>query len=208
MAPRKSAVARKRMNSTRPVAEPRRQPRWANQSTAGSRAKDRNNATTSIRMRSLSRVSSQSAALRTTTPAKNMSRARGIHGGIVCDPDGTGADVAASGVVPVSSAMPARWHGQRRRRWMPRFVVGRVARAGYGRAARRPPETALPAFDDLIDANQRYAAAFDAGDLAPQPRRRLAVLTCMDCRIDTAAIFGLAPGDAHVLRNAGARASD
>jgi len=66
----------------------------------------------------------------------------------------------------------------------------------------------LPAFDDIIDANQTYAAGFDAGDLAAQPRLRLAILTCMDCRIDTAAIFGLVAGDAHILRNAGARASD
>jgi carbonic anhydrase len=60
----------------------------------------------------------------------------------------------------------------------------------------------------LIEANSRYHQAFDAANLLPPPRRQLAVLTCMDCRIDTASVFGLDPGDAHVLRNAGARASD
>ena len=63
-------------------------------------------------------------------------------------------------------------------------------------------------FQDLIEANERYRQGFDAGDLLPPPRRHLAVLTCMDCRIDPASVFGLDPGDAHVLCNAGARASN
>lgn len=66
----------------------------------------------------------------------------------------------------------------------------------------------MQVFQDLIDANVRYHQAFAAGNLLPPPRRQLAVVTCMDCRIDTASVFGLDPGDAHVLRNAGARASD
>lgn len=66
----------------------------------------------------------------------------------------------------------------------------------------------MQVFQDLIEANSRYHQAFDAANLLPPPRRQLAVLTCMDCRIDTASVFGLDPGDAHVLRNAGARASD
>jgi carbonic anhydrase len=63
-------------------------------------------------------------------------------------------------------------------------------------------------FDDLLEANEAHAATFDTGELAAPPRRRLAVLTCMDCRIDEHEAFGIRPGDAHVLRNAGARASD
>jgi carbonic anhydrase len=66
----------------------------------------------------------------------------------------------------------------------------------------------LDTFDDLIEANQRYAERFDAGSLPAPPRRRLAVLTCMDCRIDEHEAFGIEAGDAHVLRNAGARTSD
>ena len=56
--------------------------------------------------------------------------------------------------------------------------------------------------------NARYAAAFTAGELAAQPRQRAVVVTCMDARIDPAALLGLAPGDAHVLRNAGGVVTD
>jgi len=63
--------------------------------------------------------------------------------------------------------------------------------------------------DEIVAANQRYAAAFgDKGKLALPPARRLAILTCMDARIDPAKLAGLAEGDAHVIRNAGGRASD
>ena len=62
--------------------------------------------------------------------------------------------------------------------------------------------------DDLIAANARYAAAFDAAHLPAEPARRLLVLTCMDARIDALTVLGLQPGDAHILRNAGARVSD
>ncbi len=63
----------------------------------------------------------------------------------------------------------------------------------------------LPA---VLEANERYAAGFAKGDLPMPPARRLAVLTCMDARIDPAKALGLAAGDAHVVRNAGGRASD
>ncbi len=63
----------------------------------------------------------------------------------------------------------------------------------------------LPA---ILEANRRYAAGFAKGDLPMPPARRLAVLTCMDARIDPAQALGLAEGDAHVVRNAGGRASD
>ncbi len=63
----------------------------------------------------------------------------------------------------------------------------------------------LPA---ILEANERYAAGFAKGDLPMPPARRLAVLTCMDARIDPAQALGLAEGDAHVIRNAGGRASD
>lgn len=66
----------------------------------------------------------------------------------------------------------------------------------------------MDAFDDLLIANTAYADAFTLGALAAAPRRQLAVVTCMDCRIDPLAIWGLEPGDAHVLRNAGARVTD
>lgn len=60
----------------------------------------------------------------------------------------------------------------------------------------------------ILDANGRYAAGFRQGDLLAPPLRRLAILTCMDARIDPAKALGLEEGDAHVIRNAGGRASD
>ena len=61
---------------------------------------------------------------------------------------------------------------------------------------------------ELTAANERYAAGFDKGELPMPPARRLAVVTCMDARLDPAKFLGLAEGDAHVIRNAGGRASD
>lgn len=61
---------------------------------------------------------------------------------------------------------------------------------------------------ELLEANTRFAASFDQGDLEIAPRRGLLVLTCIDARIDPARALGLDLGDAHVLRNAGGRASD
>ena len=66
----------------------------------------------------------------------------------------------------------------------------------------------MSATDDLLANNAAYAAGFADGDLAAPPRRKLAVLTCMDARVDPARILGLAAGDAHVLRNAGGVVTD
>lgn len=60
----------------------------------------------------------------------------------------------------------------------------------------------------MLEANAQYAERFTKGDLPMPPTRRLVVLTCMDARIDPAKAFGLEEGDAHVIRNAGGRASD
>jgi carbonic anhydrase len=61
----------------------------------------------------------------------------------------------------------------------------------------------------VLDANLRYAREFGAkAGLALPPARRFAILTCMDARLDPAGFAGLAEGDAHVIRNAGGRASD
>jgi carbonic anhydrase len=61
---------------------------------------------------------------------------------------------------------------------------------------------------EVLAANAAYAKSFDKGDLPIPPARRFAVLTCMDARIDPTKVAGLAEGDAHVIRNAGGRASD
>ncbi|HTZ09741.1 MAG TPA: carbonic anhydrase [Acidimicrobiales bacterium] len=61
----------------------------------------------------------------------------------------------------------------------------------------------MTATDDLLDNARRYAAGFTCGDLGRAPARRVAVVTCMDARIDPARLLGLTEGDAHVIRNAG-----
>lgn len=62
--------------------------------------------------------------------------------------------------------------------------------------------------DELLLANQQFVKNFNLGDLAVQPRRRLAVLACMDSRILFERCLGLHPGDAHMIRNAGGIATD
>ena len=63
--------------------------------------------------------------------------------------------------------------------------------------------------DEVMVANEKYAGSFgDKGNLPMPPGRRFAVLTCMDARLDPAKYAGLTEGDAHVIRNAGGRASD
>jgi carbonic anhydrase len=63
--------------------------------------------------------------------------------------------------------------------------------------------------NEVIAANQQYSASFgEKANLALPPARRFAVLTCMDARLDPAKFAGLSEGDAHVIRNAGGRASD
>lgn len=63
--------------------------------------------------------------------------------------------------------------------------------------------------DEVLKANAEYAAGFgDKGDLSMPPARQFAILTCMDARLDPAQYAGLSEGDAHVIRNAGGRASD
>jgi carbonic anhydrase len=73
----------------------------------------------------------------------------------------------------------------------------------------REEETMSKILDEVLTANERYTAAFgDKAKLPMPPGRRFAVLTCMDARLDPAKFAGLAEGDAHVIRNAGGRASD
>ena len=61
---------------------------------------------------------------------------------------------------------------------------------------------------EIETANAAYATGFDKGDLALPPARGFLILTCMDARLDPAKYAGLAEGDAHVVRNAGGRATD
>src|SRR6201984_2527064 len=62
---------------------------------------------------------------------------------------------------------------------------------------------------EVLEADARYSAGFgDKGALTIPPVRKFAILTCMDARLDPAKFAGLSEGDAHVIRNAGGRASD
>ena len=67
----------------------------------------------------------------------------------------------------------------------------------------------MSVLEEVLSANDRYASSFGAkSELALPPARRFAILTCMDARLDPAQYAGLSEGDAHVIRNAGGRASD
>jgi len=63
-------------------------------------------------------------------------------------------------------------------------------------------------FADVLAANSEYAAGFGLAGLPARAARGLGVLTCMDSRIEPLAMLGLGPGDAKILRNAGARVTD
>jgi carbonic anhydrase len=66
----------------------------------------------------------------------------------------------------------------------------------------------LSVTDELLQANEIFARSFSLGDLSHRPKRKLAVLACMDCRIPLEQCLGLKPGDAHIVRNAGGIATD
>jgi carbonic anhydrase len=62
--------------------------------------------------------------------------------------------------------------------------------------------------DEFLKANEHYASHFTKGNLPMPPGRHVAVVACMDARLDPARMLGLEEGDAHVIRNAGGRAAD
>ena len=66
----------------------------------------------------------------------------------------------------------------------------------------------MPVAEQFLSANRKYADTFDKGELALPPARKVAVVVCMDARIDPAKALGLQEGDAHVIRNAGGRIAD
>ncbi len=61
----------------------------------------------------------------------------------------------------------------------------------------------MSATSEFIDANRNYARGFSKGDKAMPPVKKVAVVACMDARIETGRLLGLEEGDAHVIRNAG-----
>lgn len=71
------------------------------------------------------------------------------------------------------------------------------------------PEASYELLQSIVEANQSYVTAFgEKAKLVGAPRRKTAILTCMDARMDPAKFLGLHEGDAHVIRNAGGRATE
>ncbi len=66
----------------------------------------------------------------------------------------------------------------------------------------------MRAIDELLANNRAFAASQPAGDLGAEPTLHLAVVTCMDCRVDVYAMLKLRVGEAHILRNAGGVVTD
>jgi carbonic anhydrase len=66
----------------------------------------------------------------------------------------------------------------------------------------------MTATDDLLENAKSYASSFHAGELPLAPARRVAVVACMDARLDPQKLLGLAEGDGHVIRNAGGAVTD
>jgi carbonic anhydrase len=69
-------------------------------------------------------------------------------------------------------------------------------------------EEPMSVTDDLLRNSEAYAATFDKGDLPLPPARKIAVLACMDARLNPYGLLGLSEGDAHVIRNAGGVVTD
>ena len=79
----------------------------------------------------------------------------------------------------------------------------------YGPIVSANSDTAFqPSTDELLTNNVRYVEAYADQELAIHPRRRLAVVACMDSRMDIFEMLGLAHGDAHIIRNAGGVVTD
>lgn len=66
----------------------------------------------------------------------------------------------------------------------------------------------MSAIDDLLANAAQYAETFSSGSLPPRPRKPVAIVACMDARVETGRLLGLEEGDAHVIRNAGGVVTD
>jgi carbonic anhydrase len=93
--------------------------------------------------------------------------------------------------------------------YLPGWIYGEPPRTVLRAAI--PYDASVPSdqtFADVLAANELYAQDFRLAGLPPLAARGLAVLTCIDSRIEPLAMLGLGPGDAKILRNAGARVTD
>lgn len=84
-----------------------------------------------------------------------------------------------------------------------------MAPHAHGAAILGPvPDDFVPNADELLAHNERFAASFGDRGLSLAPRRHLAIVTCMDSRMDVFQMLGLGHGDAHIIRNAGGVVTD
>lgn len=72
----------------------------------------------------------------------------------------------------------------------------------------KPEESKMSATDAYLSKNANYAADFSKGNLPTPPAKKIAIVACMDARLETGALLGLEEGDAHVIRNAGGVVTD
>lgn len=84
----------------------------------------------------------------------------------------------------------------------------RLEECGRDLVTMTPAEIQVQAFADVLSANERFVRRFVDSGLAGTARRGLAIITCMDSRINPLAIVGMEAGDVKILRNAGARVTD
>src|SRR3954468_17361471 len=88
----------------------------------------------------------------------------------------------------------------------PPFAIVLTPQRGSGVPARKGGSMSVT--DQLLQNADRYADAFDKGDLPLPPAKKVAVVACMDARLDPQKVLGLGEGDAHVIRNAGGVVTD
>jgi carbonic anhydrase len=79
---------------------------------------------------------------------------------------------------------------------------------GRTEGLRETQDPKMSSIDIYLRNNARYAAGFSHGDLPAEPAGRVAIVACMDSRLDTSALLGISEGDAHVIRNAGGVVTD
>jgi carbonic anhydrase len=77
-----------------------------------------------------------------------------------------------------------------------------------GAELQKEGQEAMSVTDELLQNNERYSESFDKGNLPLPPARGVAVVACMDARLDVHKILGLEEGDAHIIRNAGGVITD
>src|SRR3954468_22127422 len=93
---------------------------------------------------------------------------------------------------------------------LPHGALSRIPTGFFGLLSVSPPDEELPmsVTDELVANNETYAESFDKGDLPLPPAKGVAVVACMDARLNVYGILGLEEGEAHVIRNAGGVVTD